>query len=434
MDGSKGGPKAAWTLVLASGASFMVGLDALVVSTALPTVREQLHVSASALGWTVSAYSLAFAGLILAGARLGDRYGRRRVFLLGMSLFSLASAACAAAPDAGALIAARALQGAGGGLAVPLTLVLVTEAYPPERRGRVIGVWGAITGLAVGAGPVVGGAIVQGLAWHWVFWVNVPIGAVVVGGGAFLLQESRGPARTIDWVGLAAAGAAVLCLVYAVLQAPSTGWSSPRTLGPLGAAAALTALFVLRQRHAPAPLVPPGLLTAGFRWALAARGALAASLFGGAFLVPQYLQLAAGYRPLAVGMALLPWTASIVVVAPRAGRWADRYGERHLIAVGLAFPTTASAALRAAPAPQVGIASGLSATSQQLGGVAGIALAVTTFASSGTYASPAGVVAGLHPALVALSAVAVLGALAALRIHPERQRLTGPRPAPVTAN
>jgi len=455
------------TLLVASTASFMVGLDALVVTTALPTIHADLHASAATLGWTVSAYSLAFAALILTGSALGDRYGRRRLFLTGMAVFTLASAACALAPSAALLIAARVVQGAGGGLAVPLTLVLITEAYPAARRGAVIGIWGALTGLAVGIGPLVGGIIVQGLAWQWVFWVNVPIGLALVLLGGRWLGETHGLVRRLDPVGLALAAAGVLALVDGLLRGPQTGWSSAEVLGPLGGAGVLAAVFLGWQRRCTHPMLPTGLFAhPGFRGAVAARAALATSLFGGVFLVPQYLQLDRGYSPLAVGLALLPWTTPIVAIAPRAGRLADRFGERTLIAVGLgclavaftlltltatatsgypallgplllagigsglAFPTTASAALRAAPPAQVGIASGLSATAQQTGGVLGVTVAVAVFTSAGGYTTPAAFTSGLHPALLALAGLAALGALAGLTIHP-RPAATAPAPAPV---
>lgn len=190
------------TLLVASMASFMAGLDALVVTTALPTIHADLNASPATLSWTISAYSLAFAALILTGAALGDRLGHRRMFLVGLAGFTLASAACAVSPTAGLLVAARAVQGGCAGLAMPLSLVLISQAYPPQRRGAVVGIWGAITGLAVGIGPLVGGAIVQGLTWQWVFWVNVPIGALILTLGANRLAESRGAARRLDPLGL----------------------------------------------------------------------------------------------------------------------------------------------------------------------------------------------------------------------------------------
>src|SRR5215471_9539573 len=227
--GSRGGPhrpalaagRQRVTLVTGSMAGFMIGLDATVVNTALPTIRTDLHASISTLGWTISAYSLAYAALILTGTALGDRFGRRRVFLAGIALFTLASAACALSHDVSSLIAARAVQGAGGGIATPLSLALISEAYPLSRRGMVVGVWGAITGIAVGLGPVVGGAIVQGLAWQWVFWLNVPVGLALVALGGRVLAETRGPARRLDPAGLALATGAVFAFTDALLRGPA---------------------------------------------------------------------------------------------------------------------------------------------------------------------------------------------------------------------
>jgi MFS family permease len=209
-------------------AGFMIGLDATVVTTALPTIHADLHASVSTLGWTVSAYSLAFAALVLTGTALGDLFGRRRVFLAGLALFTLASAACAVSPSAAWLIAARAVQGAGGGIATPLSLVLISEAFPVQRRGAVVGMWGAITGIAVAFGPVIGGAIVQGLAWQWVFWVNVPIGLVLVTLGGRRLPESRGPARRLDPTGLLLATGAIFAVTDALLRGPRPGGTPPR--------------------------------------------------------------------------------------------------------------------------------------------------------------------------------------------------------------
>ena len=237
------------TLIVGSLAGFMIGLDATVVTTALPTIHATLHASAEALGWTVSAYSLAFAALILTGTALGDRFGRRRVFLAGFAVFTLASAACALAPSVAALIAARAVQGAGGGIATPLSLVLITEAFPVQRRGAVVGAWGAITGVAVGFGPVIGGAIVQGIAWSWVFWVNVPIGIILVTLGRRLLAESRGPSGRLDPVGLVLATGTVFAVTDALLRGPQAGWHSAEVLSLFGIGTALATAFVLTERR-----------------------------------------------------------------------------------------------------------------------------------------------------------------------------------------
>ena len=444
------------TLIVGSLAGFMIGLDATVVTTALPTIHATLHASASTLGWTVSAYSLAFAALILTGTALGDLFGRRRVFLAGFAVFTLASAACALAPSVTWLIAARAVQGAGGGIATPLSLVLITEAFPLQRRGAVIGAWGAITGVAVGFGPVIGGAIVQGLAWQWVFWVNVPIGIILVTLGQRLLAESRGPSRRLDPAGLALATGAVFAITDALLRGPQAGWHSGEVLGLFGIGAALAATFVLAERRSAHPMIPLGLFTNPMlRAAVTTRFLLFATILGAAFLVPQYLQLAHGFSPLRTGLALLPFTGPMMLIAPITGKIADRVGERVPIVagfvlaaagftllgltvtatgsyptiagplllagvgVGLAVPTTVSASLRAVGPQQAGLASGVGSTLQNIGGVFGVAAATAVFAGSGSYLTPAGFVHGLRPALLALAILAALGALAGYAVrHP----------------
>ena len=443
------------TLIVGSLAGFMIGLDATVVATALPTIHATLHASASTLGWTVSAYSLAFAALILTGTALGDKFGRRRVFLAGFTVFTLSSAACALAPTATALIVARAVQGAGGGIATPLGLVLITEAFPIHRRGAVVGAYGAIAGVAVGFGPVIGGAIVQGIAWPWVFWVNVPVGIILVTVGRRLLAESRGPSRRLDPVGLALATGAVFAVTDALLRGPQAGWHSAEVLSLFGIGAALAAAFVRAERRLANPMIPPHLLANPMlRAAVTTRFLLFATILGAAFLVPQYLQLAHGFSPLSTGLGLLPFTGPMMLIAPVAGKVADRLGDRVPITagfalsavgftllgltvtatggyltvagplllaglgVGLAVPTTVSGSLRAVGPQRVSLASGVGATLQNIGGVFGVATAAAVFAGSGSYLSPAGFVHGLRPALLALAILAALGVLAGRAVRP----------------
>jgi EmrB/QacA subfamily drug resistance transporter len=450
-----GSPRPRATLIVGSLAGFMIGLDATVVATALPTIHATLHASASALGWTVSAYSLAFAALILTGTALGDKFGRRRVFLAGFTVFTLASAACALAPSMALLIAARAVQGAGGGIATPLSLVLITEAFPAQRRGAVVGAWGAIAGVAVGLGPVIGGAIVQGIAWQWVFWVNVPVGIALVTLGRRVLAEGRGPSSSFDPAGLVLATGAVFAVTDALLRGPQAGWHSVEVLSLFGIGAALAAAFVLAERRSAHPMVPPGLLANRMlRAAATTRFLLFATILGSAFIVPQYLQLVHGFSPLRTGLGLLPFTGPLMLVAPIAGKIADRLGERTPImagfvldaagltllgltvtatsgyltmavplllagvGVGLAVPTTVSASLRAVGPQQVGLASGVGSTLQNIGGVFGVATVAAVFAGAGNYLNPGDFVHGLRPAVLALAALAALGALAGYAVRP----------------
>ena len=224
-----------WTLVLAGFGAFMAALDVVVVATALPTLQSHLGASLADLEWTINAYNLVFGCLMLTGAALGDRFGRRRMYVAGLLVFVLGSALAALSSGAGTLIAARVVQGAGAAMLVPLTLTLISDAFPAEKRGAAIGIWGGITGLGVAAGPVVGGAIVQGLSWEWIFWINVPIGLAVAALSALRLRESRGPRPQLDFTGMILAGMALFALTWAPVRAPSAGWGSPEVIGAFAA-------------------------------------------------------------------------------------------------------------------------------------------------------------------------------------------------------
>src|ERR671931_1631632 len=215
-----------WTFAISSIAVFMTTLDNLVVTTAIPVIRRDLHAGINGLEWTVNAYTLVFAVLLLTGAALGDRLGRRKVMAAGLTIFTAASAAAALAPSIGALDAARAVQGLGGAIVLPLTLTILSAAVPAERRGLALGAWGGISGLAVAFGPLVGGAVVQGISWHWIFWLNVPIGAVVLPLALLRLNESHGPDRSLDLPGLALASGGLFGLVWGLVNGNSDGWTS----------------------------------------------------------------------------------------------------------------------------------------------------------------------------------------------------------------
>ena len=440
-----------WTLVLASLAVFMTALDTLVVTTALPVLRTSLHASLPSLEWTVNAYNLSFACLLLIGAALGDRFGRRRMFCVGLGVFTAASAAAALSPSAGALVAARAMQGAGAAIVTPLTLTLISAAVPADKRGAAIGLWGGIAGLAVAAGPVVGGTIVDGLDWHWMFWVNVPVGLAVIPLAARRLRESHGSAARLDIPGLGLAGAGLLGITWGLVRGNGAGWSSPEVLGALALGAALVAGFVAWERRTPEPMLPLELFG---RRELASANAVSffmyAGLFGVLFLMSQFLQTALGYSPLDAGLRLLPWTAPPMVVAPIAGVLADRYGNRPFMVLGLAlqavgyawvalivhpgmgyaelgvaftvagvgtsfcFPTVANAVMGSAPPELAGVASGANSALRELGGVFGVAILAAVFAHPGAYGSPRVFVDGFTQALWVGAALSALGIVAAL--------------------
>ena len=314
----------------------MVTLDSLVVVTALPSIHRQLGGGVATLQWTVSAYTMAFGAGIITAAALGDRLGRRRVYTAGLLIFTLGSAACAVAPDAGALIACRAVQGIGAVCIMPLGLTMLTSSFPPGRRGAVVGIWGGIAGLAVACGPLVGGAITQGLSWHWIFWVNVPIGIVAAAGARLRLTESHGPAAPLDIPALVLVSAGVGLLIWGIVEGGQSGWGSAQNIAGLILGSGLFAGFLLREVRTSTPMIPLSLFrTATFSAAGGAQFFMSAAIFSAAFLTSQFFQFALGDTPLATGLRFLPWTAAPLVVAPVAGALSDKLGSRALVVPGL---------------------------------------------------------------------------------------------------
>src|SRR2546429_1459469 len=325
-----------WTFAITSTALFMVTLDNLVVTTALPVIRKDLHAGISGLEWTVNAYTLVFAVLLLTGAALGDRFGRRLVFSIGIGIFTLASAAAALAPSIGALDAARAIQGLGGAIVMPLTLTILSAAVPPERRGLALGAWGGISGLAVAFGPLVGGAVVSGISWHWIFWLNVPIGVVLIPLVLARLDESHGPAGKLDLPGVALASGGLFGIVWGLVRGTSQGWTSPEIVGALTVGAVVLALFVLWELRAEAPMLPMRFFrNRVFALANVASLLMFFGMFGSIFLLSQFFQVVQGYSPLGSGLRILPWTVMPMFVAPIAGALSDRVGGGRLMGTGL---------------------------------------------------------------------------------------------------
>ena len=445
------GKAARWVLALTSVASFMVALDSLVVTTALTAIRLALHTSVAELQWTVNAYVLTFAVLLMTAAAVGDRFGRRRVFTAGIGLFTLASAACAVAPSAGWLIAARAVQGAGAAMVMPLAMTLLTAAFPAERRGWALGIFGGVTGLAVGAGPVVGGAIAQGLAWQWIFWLNVPIGLAAAVLTVRHIRESFGPRVAIDLGGAALVTAFGLALVGGLVRAGSVGWASPEIVGSFALAAAAGVALVAWELRARQPMLPMRLFRArAFAAGNAVSFLLQAALTCAVFFMAQFQQDTLGQGPLGAGLRLLPWTATLVLVAPRAGKLADRLGDRPLVVTGLfmqaaglgwialiarpglpypmmiapmivagaglslAMPGAQKAVVTAVPPAEIGKAAGTFQAARQLGGAVGIAIGVAVFATAGSYASARAFSDGFAPALAVSAGLSLAGAIAGL--------------------
>ena len=444
--------KTLWAFALTSAAAFMVTLDNLVVTTAIPVIRRDLHAGIGGLEWTVNAYTLTFAVLLLTGAALGDRFGRRRLLALGLSIFTLASAAAALAPTIGALDAARAVQGLGGAIVMPLTLTVLSRSVPAEKRGLALGAWGGISGLAIAFGPLVGGAVVTGFSWHWVFWLNVPIGIVLVPLVLLRLEESRGPGR-FDLPGLALASAGLFGIVWGLVRANTLGWSSPQIVGAIAVGAVLTAAFVAWELRAPAPMLPMEFFRdRTFSLANAASLFMSFGMFGSIFLLAQFFQTVQGYSPLGSGLRILPWTAMPMVVAPIAGALSDRIGGHRFMGAGLALqaaglawiaavstPTTPYADLVApfalsgigmglffAPVANVvlssvsrqaeGQASGANNAIRELGGVLGVAVLAAVFARTGGYQSGQAFTDGMVPAVYIGAVIVLLGSLAAFAI------------------
>jgi EmrB/QacA subfamily drug resistance transporter len=451
---------AGWTLAITGIALFMTSLDNLVVGVALPSIRADLGGSIEALEWTVNAYTLAFAVLLITGAALGDRFGRKRMFIAGVAMFIGASAAAALAPSIDALVAARAVQGFGAAIVTPLTLTLISEAFQPERRAAALGIWGGISGLGVALGPVVGGAVVEGVAWQWIFWLNVPIGLALIPLASRLLTESRGPDRELDLGGLALAGAGLFGLTFGIIRGEPLGWTSPTVLVSLATGIALLAAFVRYELRTEAPMLPMRLFRSR---AFSATNGLSFAMFFGAFgsifLLSQFFQTAQGYGAFEAGARTLPWTAMPMFVAPLAGVLAARIGTRPIMAAGLAlqaiglgwigivsepqtpfveliapfvitgvgmslvFPTAAEAVLGSVRPEEAGKASGATNAIREVGGVMGVAVLASVFASNGGYESPQaftdGVVAALPIAVVVLAIGAVLALLTPGRSRPE---------------
>jgi EmrB/QacA subfamily drug resistance transporter len=448
----------------------MVALDALVVSTALSTIRLQLHASLTDLEWTVNAYVLSLAMLLMTGAALGDRLGRKRMFIVGMGLFTAGSAACALAQSIGWLIVARAVQGAGAAVMMPLALALLSAAFPPAQRPKALGIFGAVTGLGVVVGPLVGGAAVQGLSWPWIFWVNVPIGLVTVVLCSRRISESFGPDTALDIPGLALVTGAAFGLVWALVRGNSVGWGSVEVLAAGAAGISLTLAFIVWELRARAPMLPMGLFASRpFAAGNAAIFLLWGAALGSVFFMAQLLQTVLHYDPLGTGLCLMPWGAAIFVAAPMAGSRINQVGERPFAAGGLllaaagigwialiakpnlaygqmvaplaisglgmsmAIPATQSAVMTHVTPQHIGKASGTFTTLRQLGGALGVAVAVAVFAGAGGYQSAQAFSDGVAPALGACAALALAGALAATvlprRRTPSEAQAPSARPA-----
>ncbi|MER7667932.1 MFS transporter [Kitasatospora sp. NPDC096128] len=462
-----------WTLVITSLAGFMAALDNLVVTTALPSIREELGGGLSDLEWTVSAYTLSFAVLLMFGAALGDRFGRRRLFVIGLTLFTVGSAAAALSPGIGELIAARAVQGVGAAVSMPLTLTLLTAAIPAVRRGMAFGIWAGVNGLAIATGPLVGGTLTENFSWQWIFWVNVPVGVVLVPLAAWKLRESRGAGPALDVVGTVLVSLGLFGVVLGLIRGNPDGWTSPLVLGSLAGGLVLLVAFVrYEQRGAAHPMLPMRLFRNRTFTAVNASGLLMSlGMFGSIFLISQHLQTVGGYTPEEAGIRMLPWTGVGLIVAPVAGILADRFGGRLIVVVGLVlqgvglalyaainaglghyaygpvvpavvlcgigmsmyFAPTAALVMDSVRPEEQGIASGANNALREVGGALGVAVLAAVFSEQGGDGSAGTFVDAMGPALY-VGAGVVLAAGACALLLPRRAKaaespLVGPAAA-----
>ncbi|MGY1942410.1 MFS transporter [Nocardia asiatica] len=446
-----GGRRLAAVLAAVGIPMFMVTLDNLVVTNALPVIRTELGASLADLQWFVNAYTLSFASLLLTASAIGDRLGRRRIFLLGIALFTLASAACALATGPGMLIAARAVQGFGAAAVMPLSLTLLSAAVPERMRNAAIGIWGGIAGLGVALGPLVGGAVVDGLSWQWIFWLNVPVGLVVLPFAARALAESHGRGRRLDPVGLLLSAGGVLAIVWGVIHGADDGWTSPSVLAALLGGAVLLAGLVVWELRVPEPMLPLRLFgSRAFSVSNVVGFAFSVGVFGSIFLLAQYFQVVQGYSPLESGVRTMPWTMAPMVVAPIAGLLVDRVGARTLITtgqvllaaalawmaaittvdvdyggyvapfllagvgMGLTFAPASTIVMASATPEDQAMASGTNNTVREVGVAMGVAVLASVFAGSGSYLDAQSFVDGLVPAVWVGAAIVAVGALVSL--------------------
>jgi EmrB/QacA subfamily drug resistance transporter len=451
--------RAIWAVVVTGMALFMASLDNLVVTTALPVIREHLHAGLSGLQWTVNAYTLSFTVLLLSAAALGERFGRRRIFVLGIALFTAASAVAALAPTITMLVTARAIQGAGGAMIMPLSLTLLSAAVPPARRNVALGIWGAIGGAAVAFGPLVGGAVTSGWSWQYIFWLNVPIGMVLIPLAWWKLSESRGLRAHLDLVGVGVVSIGLLGVVLGLIEGNSQGWTSPLVLTSFAMGVLGLVGFAAWELHTHSPMLDIRLFRdRGFASVNITALMFSFGMFGAVFFLVQFFQTVQGLSPLAAGVRILPWTAMPMLLAAIVGRLAERWGGKPLVvtglslqAIGLAWlatlttPTTpyadlvapfmvcgvgmtlffvplASLVLGAVPRALEGVASGTNAAFRELGGVLGIAVLGVVFTSHGGYASGQDYVNGMTAAVYVAAAVVAVGAITATLVPSRRMR------------
>jgi EmrB/QacA subfamily drug resistance transporter len=401
-----------WTLAAMCFALFMIMLDNTVVNVALPSIQRSLKTTPANLEWTINAYFLSFAALILLGGKLGDRFGRKKIFLVGLAIFTLSSAACALSTSDAGLISARAVQGIGAALMNPLSLSIIVAAFPRHQVPTAIGIWAGISGLGLAIGPLLGGFLVEHVDWSAVFWINVPIGVLAAGATLWFVQESRDPkARGFDILGTLLVTGGLFSLVWALIRTNSHSWGSGQTVGFLAAAALLLAAFIWWEDRQSEPMIPLSFFRRrAFDVAVASIGLVGFAMFGIIYFLTLYMQNVRGYSAIESGVRTLPMTLMVILIAPLAGKLSARIGPRPLMAggmlimslglasltrltidasywtvifpsfvfvgagVAMSMPTTTGVAMGSVDPARAGIASGVVNSSRQVGGALGVAV------------------------------------------------------------
>ncbi len=452
-----------WTLGITSLASFMMALDSMVITTGFAAIRTDLASPVETLQWAINAFNLAFAVLLLTGAALGDRFGRRRVFATGIALFVVASVACALSAGAGSLIASRAAQGAGAALVMPLAMAILSGAFPRDERPRALGIFSGVTGCALIVGPTIGGLITASWGWRWIFWINLPIGLLLAALVVTRLRESFGPKATLDIAGLLLIATAALALVWSLLRGNAAGWTSTEVVGALLIGVLVLLAFIAWELGATAPMIPMRLFASRpFAAGLATSVLFYAAMYGVLFLLPQFLQTSLGFGPAGAGLRLLPWTSTLFVTAPVAGAVVGRFGERRLVVTGvllqaigfgwiaataspgmsyaalvaplvlagvgvsMAMPAVQNATLGSVTPSEMGMASGVVNMGRFLGAMFGIAALLAVFNANGAVDSAANFSSGFAAAMTLAASLSLLASLAGLWLPVARRTASAP--------
>jgi EmrB/QacA subfamily drug resistance transporter len=457
-----------WTLVAVSFGLFMIMLDNTVVNVALPSIQSSLGLQPSELEWIVAGYALTFGAFMLTGGKLADLFGRRLMFVVGLAIFTGASLACGLAGSAGVLIGARVVQGLGAALMNPATLSIIMVTFPPRQRGTAIGIWAGVSALALAIGPLVGGLITQHVNWNWIFFINIPIGALAIAAAFAFIGESRDTSheQRLDLPGLATSAIGLFSLTYALIESHSYGWSSTRIVGALVLAAVALIVFVILEHRQRLPMLDLSLFAnRTFSGANTVMLLVGLAMFGVFFYISLYMQQVLGYSPTMAGAAFLPMTLLIILIAPQAGRLSDKVGSRWLIGggmilltlslldfssagadasywtllpgmllggvgMGLTMTPTTAAAMGSVPSDKAGVGSAVLNSMRQVGGSLGIAVVGTIVVSGATASAKEGnppqvaFVHGLQPALQVAAVIALAGAILGIATvrkihHPE---------------